>query len=444
MKLRVKKLPILLPLLLTAVLLITAAVMTRLGKESATVHTNLGQKYLNDMNYSGAITEFLQSLSMDPTVQDARLGLAEAYIASGSPEMVSEILAPLTETESPEAYRLLIESQKDVDPRQALLTAQMLVDHTDSEEDYGLRDNLLQRTLAEPHSYARGVDQQLVILGGEVLSAGSNTLGQLGTDRFLATDRVQDGFQSARFPGQPLRVYCAGRTSYVVDQGGDLWAAGENRWGQLGVNYVSAVPQNGWTRIVDSGDVAAVSGYVGMLYVLKTDGSLWYAGQGGVIEFQQVRDFGQVTAIDSSGRQTAVLTAGGELYLRNEAAPLRWTRQAGHVKNFCFSGSQLIWVTDENRICSQNGAVQMPNTWTWDGEGVVPDFVVCDIAADANGLLLLDAAGKLRRVFQGQIYESDESAAVSIYSSGEAAVVERADGAAALWNLSQSDFELLE
>ena len=59
MKLRIKKLPILLPLLLVAVALIAAAVMARLSWDSAAAHTDLGQKYLNDMDYTGAVTEFL-------------------------------------------------------------------------------------------------------------------------------------------------------------------------------------------------------------------------------------------------------------------------------------------------------------------------------------------------------------------------------------------------
>ena len=444
MKLRVRKLPILLPLLLVAALLIVAAVMMRLGRDSAAAHTNLGQKYLNDINYTGAITEFLQSLSMDPTVQDARLGLAEAYIASGSPEMAPEILKPLTEAESPEAYRLLIESQRDMDPRQALLTAQKLVERTDSEEDYRLRDELLVRTLMETHSYARGVDYQLAIVGGEVLSIGSNTLGQLGTDRFLGTDQTQDAFQSAQFPGSAARVYCAGRTSCVVDQDGNLWAAGENRWGQMGVSYAAADPQGGWTRIVDSGDAAAAAGSVGRLYVLKTDGSLWYAGQGGEMELRRITGFGKVASIGSNDWQTAVMTVRGELYLSSDNDPMSWMRQARHVKNFCFSGNQLIWVTDENQICSQYGLVQTPDTWTWDSRGVVPNFAVCDIAAGMNGLLLLDASGRLWRIFDGQIYGVDEPLATSIYSTGEVVVVEREDGVAALWDLSQLDWELLQ
>ena len=61
-----------------------------------------------------------------------------------------------------------------------------------------------------------------------------------------------------------------------------------------------------------------------------------------------------------------------------------------------------------------------------------------------NGLLLLDASGRLWRIFDGQIYGVDEPLATSIYSTGEVVVVEREDGVAALWDLSQLDWELLQ
>ena len=73
MKLRIKKLPILLPLLLVAVALIAAAVMARLSWDSAAAHTDLGQKYLNDMDYTGAVTEFFLFFYMYTTDQDSRL-----------------------------------------------------------------------------------------------------------------------------------------------------------------------------------------------------------------------------------------------------------------------------------------------------------------------------------------------------------------------------------
>ena len=436
MRPRIRKLPILIPLFLVAAVLVATAVMARLNRDSAAAHTDLGQKYLNDMDYTGAITEFLQSLSMDPTAQDARLGLAEAYAASGRGEMVPEILEPLTEAQSPEAYRLLIESQRENDPRQALLAAQELVEHTDQEADYAIRDELLAQVLLEPHSYAVGTDQRLLTEGGAVFSAGSNTFGQLGTDQALATETVQSSLQSAQFPGQAARVYCAGRTSYAVDQGGNLWAAGENRWGQLGTAYTAADPQSGWTQIVDSGDVAAAAGTVGMLYVLKTDGSLWYAGQGGVLELRQIRNFGKVIAVESGEQQTAVLTANGLLYESDASDPTRWTRQASNVKLFCYGDDGLVWVTGDNQICSRGQLPQAPDTWVQGSQGVLPDVEVCDIAAADDGLLLQDTAGQLHRIYGGHAYAADDVAAANIYSTGGTAVVEQTDGTVLLWDLS--------
>ena len=63
------------------------------------------------------------------------------------------------------------------------------------------------------------------------------------------------------------------------------------------------------------------------------------------------------------------------------------------------------------------------------------------MAAGANGLLLLDTAGRLWRVFDGQAYERDGVPVANIYSAGESVVVELEDGTAALWDLSRPDFE---
>lgn len=436
MNLRVKKLPILIPLLLVAVVLAATAVSARLGRDNAAAHTDLGQKYLNDMNYAGAIAEFLQSLSMDPTGQEARLGLAQAYVASGSPEMAPEILEPLTDANSADAYRILVDSQRDRDPIRALIAAQELVDHTDQEEDYAVRDELLSQALSEVRTYAAGVDQRLVLQSGELLSAGSNTFGQLGTGQGLSTETVQEALQSAQFPGRPTRVYCAGRTSYVVDQSGNLWAAGENRWGQMGVDYAAADPQSGWTQIVDTGDVAAVAGGVGTLYVLKTDGTLWYAGQGGVLELRPVSQLGTVIAVESSQQQTAALTAEGSLYLNDGSSPSGWTRQAQNVKLFCFSGSGLIWVTQENHLGAWNASLPVPDGWIQDSQGTAPGFQIRDLASDGNGLLLLNGDGQLLRVYNNRVYETSGTDVVNLYSSGTYAVVERQDGFGQLWDLS--------
>ena len=71
-----------------------------------------------------------------------------------------------------------------------------------------------------------------------------------------------------------------GRTSFVVDADGALWAAGENRWGQMGEGYAITAPQGGWVQVPAPGAVADVAGTTGRLLVLLTDGSLWTVGAG--------------------------------------------------------------------------------------------------------------------------------------------------------------------
>lgn len=53
---------------------------------------NLGQKYLEDMNYEQAILQFDKAIKIDPMSVEAYLGLAEAYLKMGNNEMALEIL----------------------------------------------------------------------------------------------------------------------------------------------------------------------------------------------------------------------------------------------------------------------------------------------------------------------------------------------------------------
>ena len=436
MKWKVKKGPILLPLLLAAAILVGIAVFTRLSRETSAEHTDLGQKYLNELNYSGAVGQFLESLSLDPMDASARLGLAQAYLGMEETEQVPQVLQPLTDSGNPDAYRLLVQvHQEEQDMDAALITAQSLVERTDNEEDYAMRDELLGQVLVQPHSIAQGTDQVLVLLDSTVYSAGRNTLGQLGTPQGLATDIVQESVLPAGFSGQPSRVYCAGRTSYVVDQDGNLWAAGENRWGQMGLGYASATPKAGWSRLTDSGGVAAVAGTAGSLLVLKLDGSLWYAGQGGVLTLERMAQFYTVSSIASYGDTAAVLTADGTLYEANGSDLSAWSRVAQKVKQFSLGQGGLVWVTVDNLLGSQQGYAA-PDGWTTGEDGATPSFRVRQAASDGRGLLLLDGDGMLHRLYDGTLYDLEQSAQC-VYSAGEWAVSE-GDGGLQLWNLSQS------
>lgn len=237
MKLHVKVLPILLPVLLVVGLLCGMAVKIYREKADEASHTDLGQKYLNSTDYGNAAAEFAARLSEDPTDVAARRGLAQSYYGMGDLQLAEQVLQPLTEQKDPEAYRLLIQMETQVqDTSQALITARQLVSRTDDPEDRALEDDLLQQVLLQPRSYAAGADQQLLISPeGQLLSMGSNRTGQLGTQALLASNQQQTAFAPADFPGTAAKVYCAGSTSYVVDADNNLWGSGGKPLGTDGL-----------------------------------------------------------------------------------------------------------------------------------------------------------------------------------------------------------------
>ena len=435
MKSRVKILPILLPILLVLGLLSAAGVTIYLERSNEVSHTDLGQKYLNSMDYNGAAEEFVARLTQDPTDVEARRGLARSYFGMGKTDLASEVLQPLMETKDPEAYRLVIQMETESqDVNQALLDARELVSQTDKEEDYKLLDELFQQVLALPHSYAAGTDQVLLLSDGQVKAAGSNLLGQLGAAAHLGTNERQDRFASAEFQGTAGKVYCAGRTSYVVDAENNLWAAGENRWGQMATGTADMTPQAGWKKIVDSGDVACVAGLTGRLYVLKTDGSLWLSGQGGSMGLERVQEFYQVSALESDGRSVAVLTLDGKLYRSENGGG--WNLAARNVKQFSLCSGMLAWITADQQVCTSNG-IYYPQEWQTGKTGAIPDFDVLRIACDGNGILLQGTDGILRRLYQGSVSTYDDLHVTSIYGEDGCVVLETESGVR-LWQLSET------
>lgn len=86
--LKVKKGPILLPL---AVLILVLGGYTFLQFRgvSAADRLTLGQQYLNDLDYGGAIAAFTQAIQLNPGSSEARVGLAQAY--AGTQEYLSLI-----------------------------------------------------------------------------------------------------------------------------------------------------------------------------------------------------------------------------------------------------------------------------------------------------------------------------------------------------------------
>ena len=435
--LKFKKGPVILPLALLIAVLAGYTALNFRGV-SAADSLSLGQQYLNEMDYGGAVAAFTQAIELDPANREARLGLAQAYIGADNDDFARDMLEDMVYAQQPDrdAVELLLELLRQSGQLvQAVELSQVLIDTTDEEEYYVIREELLSQLAAQPRSLAEGTDQSLLIQGGQVLSQGSNTLGQLGLDPAAVPD--SGTYTSAQFSGTPLKVACVGRTSFVVDSGGALWAAGENRWGQLGGGYASMVPQGGWTQVSVPGTVADVAGTTGRLLVLLTDGSLWTEGAGSDQTLERLTRFPVVVELASSQQYAALLTADGALYRSSSRNPELWELAARDVSTFTLSGSALYWVTADNQVGSSQGtSFRAPDSW-YNSSGELASAFYINEAAVLNGdYLITDGSGTLYQLpGDGTLEEVSLPAAVrSLSFAGDTLVLELADGSAMLWS----------
>lgn len=426
--LRIKKAPILFPLLFLAAAL---AVYTFVHFQSVTAADclTLGQRHLNELDYEGAILEFSNALDLDPNNSEARLGLAQAYAGNEDYALSKEILRPLVYTQDPEeSTAVLMEEvlEKSDQTAQAAGVARTLIELTDDDQYYELLDRLLADLRSAPRSYASGTDQALRIRDGRLYSQGSNRLGQLGTDGGDA-----GVWTDAAFPGVPWRVSCAGRTSLVIDQDGALWAAGENRWGQWGEGSALMAPETGWQRLNTPGKTAQAAGTTGRLLILLEDGTLWTAGAENIQEFTRLARFPAVTEISACASRTAILTVDGALYTSGAGTPARWALAARDAAAFTLSEEYgLCWVDQQGAAYMEGGLVQLPLALQLEGSRPTA------IAGSGGGLLCLTQDGALWNLSNGENGEeisAPGSGIAAIYPQGGALILEYDDGTLHRW-----------
>lgn len=427
-KTKIKKLPIILPLLLLVIFLAAYTLLNNRGATAAS-SLSLGQQYLNKLDYGGAIASFTRAVELDPNNSAARVGLAQAYAGLGEYDFAEEVLGEMVYSGTPqeEATLALTEIYRSAgEDAKAIRLVQVLIETTDKDEYYTLRSELLAEYFARPRSVAQGSAHALRIEGGKVLSRGENLLGQLGT---TPDEIIREDFASADFSGTAVKVACIGSTSLVIDSEGRLWAAGENRWGQQGGGYASASASGGWHEIPLSGKAADVAGTAGRLLVLLTDGSLWQAGGGDLSGLTRLTQFSTVTALAASQQQAVVLTAEGKLWSSSGAYPDLWSKLADDVTAFGVSDSCVCWLDNSGYISSYNGGYYFPDTW-YDGVGYTcPDGSICGLAASQDMLLLRSTDGRLLAISGGVATElSLESPAVNIYAAGSELFIEQENG----------------
>lgn len=424
---------ILLPIVIFVVTVVVCAVMVVFSKqESVEKHMELGKKYLTEMNYSGAVLELKNAIAIDPNNEEARIQLAQAYYQSNDWEKSSQVLQEVISENSPnikmseELIQMYLKMENKVG---ALNIIQKLIEYTDDDKYYEMKDSIIVEMLDEAHSYAAGTDHELIIMNSKVMSRGSNVLGQLGTNLGLGDKTyLQANFRDAGFGKEPQKVYIVGRTSYVIDTAGNLWSAGENRWAQKGNGESTLLPESGWIQVVGGENVSKVVGITGLAYVLKNDGSLWYLGGENNQRLELVQNFSSVLDIEAKNSVLYVHTSKGELYTKDIRTDYSWSLANKNVRTFAISeNGMFVWMNMEGNLGLPWYLSNVPEQWEVNSDNTYKtDMNISKIIHyDDNCFILTKDGNFFRLSMDGMLTEVEmESNAETVYCERELVIAE--------------------
>lgn len=432
------------------------------SKDRVGEQLSLGEKYLNASDYNAAILAYQQALEIEPANTAAIVGLAQAYNAIGDSDFALELLEQLGgESRDPAVQEMeaaIHEENGNID--EAIQIIDKLIDMIDDDEYYGELEELVERKLSGLRLYGNSGGHEAVISDG-LKTRGLNVTGQLGTSQGLnRTDYVQSQFRDADFDGTAAKVYCIGQNTYVIDDEGNLWVAGTNRSGQEASGSSTAVTESGWRQVQNISDVAHVTGGSGYVVALKTDGTLWYAGQNfghtgesrlWNPEFVRISSLGTVVQVEANDYALYALNTSGELYRSYHTSSLSdaaWYCIGKEVKTFSTTDSDVYWVNRDGWIVGEIGRlVNIPSNWQTDYDGYVtatmPTISVKSMATNWNGILFLDTDGKLYYLGSAGLTLVDESGLVeAVYRESEYLVAQWSDGRIQLWDTDGNTSEI--
>lgn len=452
----------------TVAVVIAAAVVASFLLRTGTIKksVDLGDRYLSELDYDSAIQAYTNALSVDSLNKDALFGLAQCYSGKGDNTMARQILEDTLNTYSDAELKRYLAGLylEDEEYEEALRLVTEAIEDEDSEEDYLWRDEILVKLFERGHEYTEGLNVTLAVREGNVVSKGSNVLGALGVSAGLGTDQYREQFANAEFPGTAKKVYTMETSSAVIDDTGSLWLAGSNRSGQKSVGSSTLIPTAGWQKAEELSDVVIAGGLASTALAVDQGGTLYAAGENRgyapgdqwLPEFTPVYSLGTVIDLQVSGQRAAVLNTKGELYMIDDSQyggwnrgetggrGLAWNKLFTGIKQFSISGNSLIYIDCDGRLVTDNSDVRVPDDWyrAEDGGGrslqLGEGLKEAAVAEDA--LLLLDKEGALRLARGGKAFTLElGKAAAHIYSTGATFVLELEDGSYEVYDVVQEE-----
>ena len=169
------------------------------------------------------------------------------------------------------------------------------------------------------YAVAAGDRHSLAVLGdGSLLAWGENTFGQLGTGD------TKDQLSPKRVLSDVYHIYAGRETSFAIRSDQSLWGWGKGIGSLLGQNNVENELQLTPVKIMDN--VAEVAIGASHLLVLKTDHTLWCAGDNWLGQLGIQNSYRKINQLTQLSSGITAIAAGGwhSLALDSNGNVLTW------------------------------------------------------------------------------------------------------------------------
>ena len=237
---------------------------------------------------------------------------------------------------------------------------------------------------------AAGGDHIVVLdESGDVWTAGNNKYGQLGTNDNLYIDYGVDTFQKINVGNGSVKIKAVAAGQFhtiLIDENGGVWTAGYNYYGQLGRddNTGSEKPNAEFKKVDGLENVKIVSAAGGTSHTILLDdsGNVWTAGS------STYGELGRETSDDSNPTFEKVTVGESNVKIKAIAA--------GNFHNVLLDGNGTVWTAGSNLYGQLGREIQNPKNSEFRHANLKDATAAKFIAAGSSNTIVIDTDGNVR------------------------------------------------